>query len=111
MGGRPVGNDEHGLTCATFVLAVLRSAGVELLKREDWPSRADDMVRFAKILKALRSVSAEDAYFDALEAEVTAVRFRPTEVAGASSKQPPCSFVDAVAAATVIEEFLVAHSS
>lgn len=105
-----LGNDEHGLTCATFVLAVLRSAGVELLKREEWPSRPDDMVRFAKILKALRSASAEDAYFDAIEAEVTAVRFRPTEVAGASAGQPPCSFADAVAAAAAIEGFLAAQA-
>jgi len=105
-----LGKDEHGLTCATFVLAVLRSAGVELLTRDEWPPRPDDMVRFAKILKALRSVGAEDAYFDALEAEVTAVRFRPTEVAGASAGRLPCSFADAAAAAAAIEGFLAAHS-
>ena len=32
-----------GLTCAPFILAVFASLGFTLLKRDEWPSRSDDI--------------------------------------------------------------------
>lgn len=101
-----LGTAERGLTCATFVLAVLRSAGVELLARTEWPKRADDQVRFTRIHRSLTRLGADDAHLDAIEAEIDSVRFRPMEVAGASSEPPPCSFAKASAAATQMDAFL-----
>ncbi len=99
-----LGKAEHGLTCATFILAVLRSAGVELLSLADWPVRDGDKERHLELLDMLRNDPevARD-HVAAIATEVNGVRYRPEEVAGAaSSAQFPVSFLFAEAAAEQI---------
>ena len=95
------GKSEHGLTCATFILAVLKSAGVDLLKLGEWPQRDDDMDRHRELLAMLQGDSnVSKAHIAEVAAEVNCVRYRPEEVVGAaSSAQLPVSFLDAETAA------------
>lgn len=97
----PLGKSEHGLTCATFILAVLRSTGIDLLRLAEWPRREGDVERHRELLDMLRRdprVAAD--HLAAVAAEESCVRYRPEEVvAAASSADLPLSFVDACAAA------------
>jgi hypothetical protein len=99
-----LGRSEHGLTCATFVLAVLRSVRVELLNVSEWPHREEDVVRHGELLAMLKSDErVKKEHIEAVAGEVRCVRFRPEEVAGAaSSSRLPASFGHAEAAATQI---------
>jgi hypothetical protein len=91
-----LGENEVGLTCATFVLALFRSAGVELLRVREWPTRPDDEVRHNELIDSFASDRGDIEHINALQREVGVVRFRPEEVAAASAVPPhPCSFTDA----------------
>jgi hypothetical protein len=77
-----------GLTCATFVLAAFRRAGLPLLRYETWPiGRAGDSEWQTRIVAALASTPGTiTEHADAVRRDVgTTVRFRPEEVAGAAT--------------------------
>ncbi|MFO0607980.1 MAG: hypothetical protein U0324_32750 [Polyangiales bacterium] len=101
-----LGRDELGLTCATFVLALFRQGGVELLRLEEWPARPDDLDRQRDLVARLRSdPTVPREHCDAIEREIGTIRYRPTEVAGAcASADLPCSFADASRAAAHIAD-------
>jgi len=40
-----------GLTCATFVLALFRSAGIALLHEREWPVRREDDLAFLSLVQ------------------------------------------------------------
>lgn len=101
-----LGADECGLTCATFVLAVYRAVGLELLDLTGWPERADDAQRFAALLETLRQRCTDQKHIDAVSKEVKSVRYRPLEVAGGSRFNPPACFADATEGALAIEREL-----
>lgn len=90
-----LGADEHGLTCATFVLALYRSVGVELLRLDEWPVRADDTTRWDALLAVLEAANVDAAHIKALRGQTNARRYRPDEVTAGSSVPPSCSFADA----------------
>ena len=96
-----LGKSEYGLTCATFILAVLRSAGVDLLRFAEWHHRDGDVERHHELLAMLRGdprIAAD--HLAAVASEVRCTRYRPEEVVGAASSAPlPVSFIDAQAAA------------
>jgi hypothetical protein len=96
-----LGKSEHGLTCATFILAVLSSTGIELLSLAEWPHRDDDIERHSELLDLLRRDSRITAdHLAAVAAEKSCVRYRPEEVVGAASwARLPVSFIDAQTAA------------
>lgn len=100
-----LGKSEHGLTCATFVLAVLKSVRVDLLKLADWPHREEDAARHRELLAMLRAdPRIARAHVDAVADEINCIRYRPEEVVGAASRaELPVSFIDAVAAAEQIK--------
>lgn len=95
-----LGQTEHGLTCATFILAVLKSVGLDLLQLTEWPHRDTDVERHRELLDNLqRDPRVSRAHVEAVNAEVNCVRYRPEEVVGAcSSAGLPVSFVYAEAA-------------
>lgn len=71
-----------GLTCATFVLQVLRNQDFHILDMDSWRGRDDDAEWQKSILEMLRPYISQE-HFDGLEKVVgVAVRFRPEEVAG-----------------------------
>ncbi len=95
------GPTRHGLTCATFVLAVFQSAGIRLVDDTTWPrSRQGDDEWREKILAALRNPQitrpvASKEHLAAIQREADLVRFRPEDVAGAAATDfVPASFED-----------------
>lgn len=69
-----LGKSEHGLTCATFVLAVLRATGIELLDLAGWPNRHDDVVRHQELLAWLEKDSrVAKEHVAAVAAEVNCI--------------------------------------
>ncbi|MFN3932792.1 MAG: hypothetical protein ACK4JY_13730 [Brevundimonas sp.] len=74
-----------GLTCATFILAILRAQQMEPLDRNGWPiGRAEDIAFQQSVVEALRHASY-DVRADEIEKDVGLARFRPSEVVGASA--------------------------
>lgn len=97
-----LGESEHGLTCATFALAVFASLGVPLAVVESWPEREEDRAWQQRIVAFLRQSPAPQAaaHADRVASELGCVRFRPEEVAGAAAIEPlPATFSQARAAA------------
>ncbi|HEX4423621.1 MAG TPA: hypothetical protein VH165_37180 [Kofleriaceae bacterium] len=97
----PVPDERFGFTCATFVLAMLRSAAIgELLALDQWPVPAPDDTddrwqnKLAKLL-CPKAASPEDVA--RVLAGIGARRVLPTDVAGGamqSREHWPVGFVD-----------------
>jgi len=78
----------HGLTCATFVLAVFKSHGVDLLRTDQWRERDEDKKWQQWILDELGDARyATPEHIRAVEREIKlgCARFRPQEVAAAKA--------------------------
>lgn len=106
-----LGEADHGLTCATFVLAVFASGGFDLLKLEEWTSRSEDIEWHEFIVRELTKgmekgyVSPE--HVDKVKGEIGCSRFRPEQVAGGSTAQDlPSSFSYANDAGQFLVEIL-----
>lgn len=79
----------EGLTCATFVLAVLRLSGIHLLDPESWPRREEDAIWQREVIEVLASIGAAVEHVRNIAPEHPALRFRPTEVAASALLHPP----------------------
>ncbi|ASP20001.1 hypothetical protein ANTHELSMS3_01290 [Antarctobacter heliothermus] len=79
----PVG---HGLTCATFVLAVFRTYGFEPLQVKSWQARAEDVQWQQTILQLMERNGASKDHVDAIRSSEPSQRFRPEEVVGGASQ-------------------------
>lgn len=97
----PATDERHGFTCATFVLAMLRSVPVpELLALEQWPAPtpdADDDRWQQKLVTLLCPTGTPLEDVANVLAGVGARRVRPTDVAGGAMLAPehwPVGFVD-----------------
>jgi len=91
--GRYVGGTDHGLTCSTFVLAVvLAASGVELLDRASWQPRAADLEAHQRLLGELERWQQQGrvtpAHVEAVRREQGCMRYRPVEAAAASAMRP-----------------------
>lgn len=80
----------QGLTCATFVLAVFTSVGLDLIEEATWPTRPEEDRAFLTSLEGF----ATPQHLALLRAEVDAgvVRIRPDEVLAACALEPPAPF-------------------
>ncbi|MGQ2985194.1 hypothetical protein [Flavobacterium sp.] len=89
-----------GLTCATFILSILNSAGIILIDLESWKERATDFEWQTEILKYYTSVN--NATPEIFRSELLShykdnlgcFRFKPEEVAAASSAEVMPSKMD-----------------
>jgi hypothetical protein len=104
-----------GLTCASFVVAVLADAGLMLITRTGWVQRSDDVLFFRWAIKGLRGelrgIPAARHPSDVAVAEAAAaagaIRYRPMEVAGAAtSDHCPVSFPEAVNLGEILQSLL-----
>lgn len=98
------GPGSTGLTCATFVLAIFKSEGIDLVKEDTWDVREEDDREF---LEQIRSF-ASSGHFARLEAEVDqgCIRVRPAEVLGACACSLPASFGEVLEHSQRAEEML-----
>jgi hypothetical protein len=89
-----LGATRKGLTCATFVLAVFDTAGIQLAKYDSWPQqRPGDAEWRQSIIEQLQNSSADAEHLAFIREETRAIRYRPEEVAGcAASDHLPCEF-------------------
>lgn len=76
-----LGGNEHGLTCATFVMAVYASCGITLCDYAAWPARQEDGTWHDFIIDLLRQHRAPQEHLHNLGQEIGCARFRPEEVA------------------------------
>jgi len=100
-----LGPTGRGLTCATFVVAVLKAAGLNLLAIWTWQERPDDETWRRSIIAALRRNPANRQQADHVGREGTCTRFRPEEVAGAGLvpvSDWPVAFTEAVRRAVTV---------
>lgn len=96
------GESEHGLTCATCVLAVCLGIGVELVAVDTWPPREEDAGWISRIVDALRKDDPDHA--SKVERDGLCARFRPTEVIGACLEEPlKVPFARAMCLAEIIQ--------
>ena len=98
------GRPGDGLTCATFVMAIFREFGIELLDTSNWPVRGTDLLWLSKTISFLETWGEKERaegrgdpdlpdHISALRNSATALRFRPQEVAGAAwSEMHPIDF-------------------
>ena len=106
----PIGK---GLTCATFITAVLRHLGFPLIQEATWPQRDDDIAWQEMILDVLKKY-ASDEHVEATRKDIGAKRFRPDEVVGAAicaTSDWPVTFSDARLVADAILGDLAAARS
>ncbi len=82
-----------GLTCASFVLAVLDLVGEPLLVYDTWPNRPTDDEKQRATAAAFLKDGADAAQVQAMLAELPKPRFQPDEVMGAIlAPTPPVIF-------------------
>lgn len=77
----------RGLTCASFITAVLESQGLSLLKFEEWPEKANQewQSRIVEVLEATPDVDPN--HLASVKNDVGAMRrFTPEEVVGAGNE-------------------------
>ncbi|MGA2292624.1 hypothetical protein, partial [Bradyrhizobium sp.] len=93
-----------GLTCATYIVAILKSLGFPLLLEDSWPiDRADDQLWQRAIIEELRKSGAEEDYIAVAQNDVGAKRYRPAEVVGSATNAAwPVVFSDATALAAAV---------
>ncbi len=86
-----LGPTRCGLTCATFVVAVFRSTGVDVLKPETWPvGLPEDLAWQDFVLHALENCNtpASQEHIDSVRNERGGIRIRPEHVAAAVTISP-----------------------
>jgi hypothetical protein len=85
--GRDLG---HGLTCASFVMAVFETYSIQLLKLEEWPQQQpDDMIWQAGQVRAIQFRHGQ-IIASAVAGHIGSSRFLPEEVtAGAIDAKRP----------------------
>ena len=91
-----------GASCASFVLIVLSSAGIELVESgEGWPYReGPDSARHEELIEILRQQNFSESYIERICTELPCPRVAPEEVAGAAmypdlrAKPAPQSFAE-----------------
>jgi hypothetical protein len=89
-----LGDTGLGLTCATFVLAVLLATGINIADLDDWPVRDSDKEWQQLIICHLKNFAPKQAQY--LESETGSLRYRPEEVGGAAaSNNYPADFATA----------------
>jgi len=80
-----IGDNESGLTCATFVMAVFESCRINLIDIKTWEPRRSDIKWHNKIIKDLIDnkikYGISDDHIENVKKEKGCARYRPEEVA------------------------------
>ena len=81
------GERGRGLTCASFILAVLQPFGLFVLKEAEWPYHANDEWQ-QWVVDMLKKTGAPADQIKAVERDVGSRRFAPEEVVASSTDSP-----------------------
>lgn len=85
-----------GLTCATFITAILGSLGFRLIDLVGWEDRTDDQKFQSMIVETLKSTGAGEDHVEGAARDIGVARQRPEEVTGAATDTPwPVGFARA----------------
>lgn len=89
--------DEYGMSCATFILTVFNSVGIDLLDWKKWVDREEDRVVFGKLLLLLklgvRNGEVSNVHYENIKSEINVPKIRPEEVfSSVYSKRFPMDF-------------------
>lgn len=85
----------NGLTCASFVLEVMRTAAVLLIHEESWEPSSSNAEWAAEVVKLLREYGADDKHIEAVEKGMSRLRLIPFELAAAATlpvEQRPATY-------------------
>jgi hypothetical protein len=82
--GQYIGPQNHGLTCSTFIMAVFRTFGLELLATDEWPKAVGADQDFQKSMTEFFLVNSPGRVNDLID-QWGSPRFRPEHVAAAST--------------------------
>lgn len=89
----PKGSD--GLTCATFVVELLRAGKVDLVKSSDWKAHDANVAWANLVCDSLANTQNIDMdHINAVRRNINGLRMRPFEVAGAAGIDSRCWPVD-----------------
>jgi hypothetical protein len=77
---------EPGLTCSTFILALLRGFRLELFEVSSWPGRPSDNADLEFLIRQLELRGVNSGRVAAMRANHQGIRFRPEEVCGSVSE-------------------------
>lgn len=96
-----------GLTCASFIMQVLKGCGVQLLAEAEWPEGANREWQ-EQMLGTMRDRGVPETHIAASAASVGARRFRPEEVQAATTIAPkPVGFEQVAALANELRLALI----
>lgn len=83
----PKGSD--GLTCATFIVELLRAGKVDIVKSASWKAHAANTDWANIVCNSLATTpDVDQAHVDAVRSNINGLRMRPFEVAGAANLDP-----------------------
>jgi hypothetical protein len=103
---------EYGMTCATFVLTIFKSVGIDILDWSNWVARADDTVWFNHIISVLEKGCSDGqvsvAHLNNVRKEINCARFRPEEIFGSMycTTIPPSSFECTVDFGIIVKKYV-----
>jgi hypothetical protein len=84
------GHARHGLTCASFVLAVFHGARMPIAEYATWPvNRSGDHEWQEWVVSQLTQHRAPAEHVELVRSEIGLVRFRPEDVAACAALAPP----------------------
>ena len=105
---KPIG---IGLTCSTFILAILKMAEIVPLDLPSWQARIDDTIVQGRQIEAMKFKMGSE-YTAALEKQVGDVRVRPEEIiVGVTTEPRPVNFDKAKEDAEKVIEDLRKHAT
>lgn len=92
--GLRLGSKAIGLTCSTFVLAILNAVGVQLVDENSWPIRTTEDIAFLENLTVLQRPDMAKLKASLMSEVLEGCpRIRPEELVAACATAPPVMFV------------------
>lgn len=90
-----IDNEVCGLSCSTFVIAILEGAGLSFINFKDWKSRPEDIKAHKQLVEMLEKHKTQfnisDEHIANVKKEITSLRCKPHEIAGAATNETPPS--------------------
>lgn len=103
-------NSEYGMTCATFILTIFNSVGLNLLDWENWQDREEDAEWFSTLIRILqvgvyRGTVTHD-HFVNVTSERNCAKIRPEEVySSVYCKNLPLKFGCSLSMGGIVREY------